>query len=173
MIILKKIFLSIALLAFGVVLVAISIVRDQANAIKVKPSMNQPAYIFEVVQDRITQWLTFDNKEKLRLWLSYADERWLSADSLLHSKQEASGLLTARKAIGYQSKAVDQIESMRTNSQDIKTAMDDTKQAVDRGERLMINWQKEQLIQDSAEWESLIRLSNYNLERLTNISQNN
>lgn len=171
MTIFKRIFFTSLVLAFGFFIVAVSIVRDQANAIKVKPALNQPMYLFEVVQDRITQWLTYDSSEKVRLWLNYADERWLSADELLHNKQEASGLLMARKAVGYETKAVDQIEGMKTNSKDVKEAIKNAKEAIQRGERLMLDWQKDNLIQDSAEWNSLMKLTNYSLERLGNLSE--
>lgn len=169
----RNILIVIGALVFGFTLVGISVVRDQANSVKTKPTMivaGQPTYFLELAQDRITDWLTFDKNKKIALWLSFADNRFQTAKNMFENHQESSALLVIRKAIGYQTQTVSLLEEMKLDSlNNISDYIETTQNSMNKGRDLLEGWQKDGQITNSSEYDSLLKLINSGLERLRNM----
>ncbi len=118
-----KFFIILAVVAFGVVILGISIIQvrgvkpgdaarsattlDEANELSL--FVSHPGYLAQVIGQRLTETLTFRVDIKARIRLDLADARFLLAQQLFESNRTKLGFLTFQKALIYQGLALESL----------------------------------------------------------------
>jgi hypothetical protein len=84
---------------------------------------DSPLYKIKALRDRIALWLTFDQTEKARKELQYADKRINAAIFLMQGGKSSLGVSTATKAEKYLEAAVGLALNEVKNKKDVKSLL--------------------------------------------------
>lgn len=100
---------------------------------------DSPLYKIKALRDRIELWLTFDEKEKAKKELLYADKRINAAIFLMQGGRGKLSVTTATKAEKYLESAVSKIVSMAKSGKKVRDVVVEMDKSANKHIEVLVN----------------------------------
>lgn len=98
---------------------------------------DHPLYFVKMIRDRVREWLTVGEGNKVRLWQLYADKRMRAAKALVEGGQRELGVKTAQKAVMYQERAVEMTGGLKKKGSDVGRMANSLEKATAKHEEVL------------------------------------